>query len=140
MSDRKLFPILHAILAALALAGAPAAASAEEGVCRPKKIVRYLDVELSVSPASGPADRAVTLSARCLPAGRPVIVWSGQSFDDVHPVATGSIDSAGSFTADATVPADAEPGEKYVFAIMIDDHIVGTGAFEVDKPDTPTVQ
>ncbi|MGH6922257.1 MAG: hypothetical protein ACRED5_00675 [Propylenella sp.] len=137
MAHRRL---LRATVTALVLAGTPAVASAEDGVCRPKKIVRYLDVDLSVLPASGPADQAVTLSARCLPADRPVIVWSGQSFDDVRPVATGSIDSAGRFGADATVPADAEPGEKYFFAIMIDDHIVGTGAFEVDKPAEPAAR
>jgi hypothetical protein len=140
MSPRRLLRISHAIFAALVLTGVSAAASAEGGACRPKKIVRYLDVKLSVSPPSGPADRAVTLSARCLPADRPVIVWSGQSFDDVHPVAAGSIDSAGSFTVEATVPADAEPGEKFYFAIMIDDHIVGAGAFEVDRPGEPAVQ
>ena len=138
MSARRVQGLLLALVFAL-----PAlAASAQEEACKPKKAVRYLDIELAVSPQSGPADRDVTLSARCLPADAPVIIWSGQEFDDVRPVSSGSIDALGSFVADATVPPEAEPGKSYYFAIMIDDHVVGTGAFLVDGEDEkePTLQ
>jgi hypothetical protein len=140
MSKWRSLPGRYVILAALLLAVHLPSASAQEGACKPQKSVRYLDVDVAVSPPSGPADRAVTLSARCLPADRPVIIWSGQEFDAVRPVSTGSIDSAGSFVADATVPADAEPGKSYYFAIMIDDHVVGTGSFTVDGEEGSAVQ
>lgn len=126
------------LLAGLTLA---APVSAEEGdVCRPQKIIRYLDVDIAVEPPSGAADREVMLSARCLPADRPVIVWSGQSFDSVQPVASGSIGPGGSFEGSAMVPAGAEPGEAYYFAIMIDDHVVGTGSFLVEGEGESTTQ
>ena len=129
MLRRRFLVSACGVIAGLALA-VPAAA--QEDVCRPKKIIRYLDVDIAVTPPSGQADREVTLSARCLPADRSVIVWSGQDFDAVQPVGTASISSGGSFESAATVPANAAPGENFYFAIMIDDHIVGTGAFLVD--------
>jgi hypothetical protein len=133
-------PARCGVLLALVLAAYPLSAAAEDKACRPQKIVRYLDVDVAVSPPSGSADSEVTLSARCLPADSPVIVWSGQEFDAVHPVSSGSIDSLGSFHADATVPADAQPGESYYFAVMIDDHIVGTGAYLVHGEDEPVAE
>ncbi len=126
-------------LLALTLLSHPLAA-AEHELCRPQKAVRYLDVDVAVSPPSGPADRQVALSARCLPAERPVIIWSGQEFDAVRPVSNGSIDSLGRFAAQAAVPADAEAGKDYYFAIMIDDHVVGTGSFLVDGEEEPAAQ
>ncbi len=129
MLRRRFLVTACGVIAGLALA-MPAAA--EEEICRPQKIIRYLDVDIAVTPPSGPADREVTLSARCLPADRSVIVWSGQDFDAVQPVGSGSISAGGNFESAATVPANAAPGQNYYFAIMIDDHIVGTGAFLVD--------
>lgn len=127
-------------LVGLALVVLSSSAFAEEKACRPEKIIRYIDVDVSVTPSAGPADQQVTLSARCLPADSPVIIWGGQDFDAVRPVSTGTIDALGSFAADARVPADAEPGKSYYFAIMIDEQVVGTGAFQVDGPTAPEAQ
>lgn len=130
----------YGLLLALAIAAPSLSVAAEQRACKPQKIVRYLDVEVAVTPHGGAPDSQVTLLARCLPAERPVVIWSGQAFDAVRPVSTGSIDALGSFSADATVPADAEPGESYYFAVMIDDHIVGTGSYLVDGEGESTAQ
>lgn len=140
MSELRFLTGVCGIAAGLVLASLPAAASAQEDVCRPQKVIRYLDVDVAVTPPSGAPASQVTLSARCLPADRDVIVWSGQSFDAVQPVASGSINAGGSFAASATVPAGATPGESYYFAIMIEDHIVGTGSFQVDGAAEPATQ
>jgi len=117
--------------------GLACASAQEAAACKPQKVIRYLDVEIAVEPPAGAPGQQVTLSADCLPADRPVIVWSGQAFDSVLPVGDGATDSAGHLAASASVPADAEPDEGYYFAVMMEGHIVGTGAFLVEgEPDT----
>jgi hypothetical protein len=110
-----------------------ACASAQEAMaCKPQKIIRYLDVDIAVEPPSGAPGRDVTLSADCLPADRPVTIWSGPAFDSVLPVGGGATDSAGHLAASASVPASAEPAKSYYFAVMMESHVVGTGAFQVE--------
>lgn len=123
--------VLVGIMTAIALSSGAALADGD-AACKPKKSVRFLNVTVDIAPPGGGAGQTVTLTARCLPADRDAIILAGPAFDAVRPIGGGATDSLGGFEATASVPADAAPGSDYYFAIMIDDHAVGTAAFKVE--------
>jgi hypothetical protein len=129
---RRRVGLALAVFAAGLAAAQALSAAADGSACPAVRDLRYLDVEIVVTPAAGPAAQAVTLSAACLPENRPALVLRGQDLGAMQPVALGATDAAGAFEGTTEVPAEAAPGAEYYFALVIDDQAVGSGSFRVD--------